>query len=359
MQTARRTTSTGKPAGYPDLRQHIATLEQKGLLYRITEPVDKDAELHPLVRWQFRGGIPERDRKAFLFENVVDGHGKRYDFPVIVGALAASPEIYATGLRATVDEVPARWAKARTSPIPPVSVDGGPVHENVLVGEDLDRFGGLTALPVPISTPGFDNGPYLTAGHFISISPATGERNVGNYRGMIKGPKKLAVFPNGPSKGLWRHWDEAYEKGEKLPCAVVVGCTPAFSYTAVQQIPHGMDEIAVAGGLAGEPIQLVKCVTIPLAVPAEAELVIEGYVNMEVLEPEGPYGESHGYVHPRTLAPFIDVTAITFRNGMIFSSMISQVTPSESSVVKKVGYEVLFLNHLKDYLGIKPVKRVY
>src|SRR5690606_15527857 len=116
----------------------------------------------PLVRWQYRGGIPERERKAFLFEHVVDGHGRKFDFPVVVGALAATPEIYAVGLGCTVEEVPSRWAKAMSNPIEPIIVESGPVHENVLTGDALTAFGGLTAIPCPISTPGFDNGPYLT-----------------------------------------------------------------------------------------------------------------------------------------------------------------------------------------------------
>src|ERR1051326_8299130 len=83
---------------YPDLHDHIARLDAEGLLVRVTRAIDKDAELHPLVRWQFRGGIDEPDRKAFLFENVVDAKGKRYDIPVVVGALAANRRIYGLGI---------------------------------------------------------------------------------------------------------------------------------------------------------------------------------------------------------------------------------------------------------------------
>ena len=84
---------------YPDLQEHLHALEEKGLLLRIHHPINKDTEIHPLVRWQFRGGIPESERKAFFFENVVDGHGRHYNMPVVVGALAASPQIYLMGLK--------------------------------------------------------------------------------------------------------------------------------------------------------------------------------------------------------------------------------------------------------------------
>jgi len=90
--------------GYPDLHEHLETLKQRGLLLTIDRPIDKDAELHPLVRWQFVGGIEEHERKAFLFTHVIDGRGRRYAFPVVVGALAANRAIYSAGMRTAVVE---------------------------------------------------------------------------------------------------------------------------------------------------------------------------------------------------------------------------------------------------------------
>ncbi len=107
MQTAESATPVlARSAGYPDLQDHLETLEARGLLRRIAAPVNKDTQLHPLVRWQYRGGIPEGERKAWLFEQVTNGQGRRYEPPVVVGALAATPEVYAAGLRCTVEEVP-------------------------------------------------------------------------------------------------------------------------------------------------------------------------------------------------------------------------------------------------------------
>jgi 4-hydroxy-3-polyprenylbenzoate decarboxylase len=119
-----------------------------------------------------------------------------------------------------------------------------------------------------------------------------------------------------------------------------------------------VDELAVAGGLAGEPIHLVKCLTVDLEVPAEAEIVFEGIIRTDVMEPEGPFGESHGYMHPRQLNPFMEITCITHKKNPVWVSFISQVTPSESSVIKKVGYEPLFTNHLRNVVAIKSVLRV-
>src|SRR5437667_9079154 len=106
--------TASKPAGGApmDFQQHLAALEAQGLLIRVDRPIDKDTELHPLVRWQFQGGLPEGARRAFLFTNVVDGHGRRYDMPIAVGALAASPRIYAIGMGREVEEIGDAWMRA-------------------------------------------------------------------------------------------------------------------------------------------------------------------------------------------------------------------------------------------------------
>jgi 3-polyprenyl-4-hydroxybenzoate decarboxylase len=105
-----------------DFQDHLADLEAQGLLVRIDRPIDKDTELHPLVRWQFLGGVPEDKRRAFLFTNVIDAKGGRYDIPVVVGALAASPDIYAIGMGQPVSEIGAAWMRAIADPMAPVAV---------------------------------------------------------------------------------------------------------------------------------------------------------------------------------------------------------------------------------------------
>ena len=151
---------------------------------RIDRPINKDTELHPLVRWQFLGGIPEDERRAFLFTNVVDSHGRRYDIPVVVGALAASAKIYAIGMGCAVEEIGAAWMRAIANPIAPVMREvRRPARKLSSTGDDLRKpGGGLASLPVPISTPGFDSAPYLTATLCITRDPETGVRNMGTYR---------------------------------------------------------------------------------------------------------------------------------------------------------------------------------
>src|SRR5216684_7511501 len=112
--------SAGAPAGPPlDFQAHLAALEARGLLMRIDRLINKDTELHPLVRWQFLGGVPEDKRRAFLFSNVTDAKGRRYDIPVVVGALAASPEIYAVGMGQAVADIGEAWMRAIAGPIAP------------------------------------------------------------------------------------------------------------------------------------------------------------------------------------------------------------------------------------------------
>ncbi|MEW5898367.1 MAG: UbiD family decarboxylase, partial [Bacillota bacterium] len=295
----------------------------------------------------------------FLFENVVDNKGKKYPIPVAVAALAGNRAIYATGLQCRPEEIGKVWERALAAPITPVLVENGPVQEEVHQDEELTREGGgFDEFPVPISTPGFDNAPYTTCTHWIAKDPDTGIRNMGNYRGHIKGRNKIGIFPSGLGQDVYIHWQKCKERGIPLQAALVVGAPPVVSYAAVQKVPYGVDELAVAGGLAGEPIRLVKCKTVDLEVPAEAEIVFEGLIRTDVLEPEGPFGESHGYMHPRQFNPFMEVTCVTHKKKPVWVSFISQVTPSESSMIKKVGYEPLFTDYLKKTLSIKSVIRV-
>ena len=354
--------SSSGDRGYPDLQDHIAALKAEGLLLRIDKPVNKDTELHPLVRWQYRGGIPDAERKAFLFTNVFDSQGRTYDMPVLVGALAANRDVYRVGIGVSLDEIGPHWANAVNNPIDPVAVTEAPCQQVVITGEDLVGEGkGLDALPVPISTPGFDSAPYLTAGMFITKDPETGIQNLGTYRGGLKASNRMAVRMSAREGGAggYLHWEKYKARGEKMPCAIVLGCPPSVAYTGPQKIRRDVDELTIAGGLAGAPIRTVKCTGLDLVVPADSEIIIEGLVDTEYLEPEAPFGESHGHISLEDYNMIFEVTAITRKSNAVLSSIISQVTPSESSVIKRVAYEPMFLSHIRDHLGVKSIKRVF
>ena len=347
---------------YPDLHDHLQKLRDKGLLVTIERPIDKDSELHPLVRWQFVGGLAERDRKAFLFTNIRDARGRRYEMPVVVGAIAANREIYSVGMGVPVEEIQAKWDRAIASPIPPRLVEKAVCQEIVLEGAALEGEGnGLDRLPIPVSTPGFDSAPTLTATNVVTRDPDTGVQNMGTYRAALKAPDRLVVRMATRSGGAggYVHYQAHQKRGDaEMPCAIVLGCPPYVAFMGPQKLPIGVDELTVAGGLAGMPIDVVRAKTVDLMVPAESEIVIEGLIDTEWVEPEAPFGESHGHVALEEFNMPMRVTAITMRRGAIVPSYISQVAPSESSVIKRVAYEPLFLAHLRTTLGIRGVNRV-
>jgi 4-hydroxy-3-polyprenylbenzoate decarboxylase len=329
---------------YRDVREHLKALDERGLLVRVRRAINKDTELMPLVRWQFRG-LEERDRKAFLFENVIDAKGKKYSMPVSVGTLAASSEIYSIGLMCTPEEIHERWTQAQMHPVAPVRVSSGPVQEIVWNGEDLLNGHGLDMLPVPISTPGFDNGPYLTSANWVSKDPDTGIYNIGNYRSQIKAPNRNGGLFLGQHMG--QHWQKCKAKGIPLEAAIVIGVIPAIAYAATSKLPYDFDEYSLAGGLAREPIEVIRCQTVDLLVPATAEIVIEGKIPTEWIEPEGPFGEYPGYMGHRGVAPFMEVACITHRRAAIYTALMSQFPPSESSKIKHTGTEKVIFKFLR------------
>ncbi len=344
-----------------NLQEHLADLEAAGLLQRIDRPINKDTELHPLVRWQFVGGIPEDERKAFLFTNVVDSKGQRYDMPVVVGALAASPRIYSMGMGCSVDEVGPMWVRAIANPVAPVMVNDAPCQEVVITGEALRQpGGGLARLPVPISTPGFDSAPYLTMTLCVTRDPESGIQNMGTYRAALKATDRLVVrmAARVGGAGGYLHWIKYRDRKELMPIAIVIGAAPVVVFTGPQKLAIDHDELAVAGALAGAPLRKVRALTVDLDVPADAEIVIEGLIDPQVLEPEAPFGESNGYVALEAYNMPMRVTAITHRRSPVFTAIISQVTPSESSVIKKVAYEPMFLAHLRDQMSVRGIRKV-
>ena len=232
---------------YPDLHDHVRALEKAGQLIRVDRPINKDTEMHPLVRWQFRGGIEEKDRKAFLFTNVTDTKGRKYDIPVLVGGLAANREIYRIGVNCPFEEIDARWVAAAARPIPPRIVTNAPCHEIVIMGKELDKPGkGLDGLPIPISTPGWDVAPYATLSQYITKDPDTGVQNMGNYRGQVKARRRLGMNPSLELRpGIYSHWERLRERGfKKLPCAVVLGAPPVVTFASVQKIAGDARRVA-------------------------------------------------------------------------------------------------------------------
>ena len=338
-----------KRSYFRDLREFISLLEQTGNLHRITARIEKNSELMPLVRWQYQG-LPDSQRKAFLFENVTDPQGRKYDCRVAAGVLGASRAIYKLALgvgdKAGSGGVAERWNDALSHPIPPRLVKKGPVKEVILKGKEISRpDGGLFRFPVPISNPGFDGGPFLTAPYVVTKDPDTGVANVGTYRCMIKGPNKTGVSVS-PAQHIGIHFHKCKEKKLPLQAAIVLGGSPAIGLASVTKVGYGQTEYAAAGGIAGEPIPLVRCESVDIEVPATSEIVIEGEIPTDYMEPEGPFGEYTGYMGGQLVNGLFVVKCITHRKDPILQ-MFTEGVPSESGVMRKMGYESALYKLLK------------
>jgi len=208
---------------------------------------------------------------------------------------------------------------------------------------------------MPIATPGFDAAPYITAPYWVTKDPESGIVNVGMYRAMVKSPTMTGLNFSGPGKGGAIHLRKYRELGVSMPAAIVIGRSPNLGYVAVSPLPQDVDELAVAGGIAGEPVELVKCKTVDLCVPAHAEVVIEGEVDPHLLEPEAPFGESYGFVGPMDMNPFLNVKCITHRRKPVWLATISQYPPSESTKMRQLAFQGTMLRHLKQVLKMSYV----
>ena len=299
---------------YTDLRAYLAALEEKGKLKRITKEVDKDWEIAAVCRQLFLK-IPPRRRPGLMFEKI-----KGFKIPLVAGILGASREIYALGLETdSVDGINRKWDQALEKPIPPRLVKEGPCKENMLVGNQVDIF----KLPVPIWTVGEDPGPFFTSPYVITKDPDTGVRNVGTYRMQVKGPNKTG-FSMGRNQDIAIHVRKNNQRNQPTPVAVVVGTEPSIGFVSVAKMSELLDEFAVAGGLRGEPVDLVPCETVPLEVPATAEIVLEGEIPANYQEQEGPFGEYTGYMGPAGPDSVFHIKCMTFRNNPIYQAFISQ-----------------------------------
>ncbi|MSO19756.1 MAG: UbiD family decarboxylase [Acidobacteria bacterium] len=330
---------------YKDLREYLKVLESKGLLCHITAEVDKDWEISAVCRHTFRS-IPQERRPALMFDKI-----KGHDIPLVVGILGGSREIYATALGTDQKGVWDTWARGK-NPIAPKVVSSGPCQEVVHMGEDAN----LEMLPAPIWTVGQDPSPYHTSPFVISRDPETRVQNVGTYRLQVKNAHRGGLMIN-PQRGMRVHMQKNEAKGGATEAAIVFGTDPVIGLTSVSPFPAGVDELAAAGGIRGEAVEVVRCKTVDIDVPATAEIVVEGRVPYLGNEPEGPFGEYAGYMGAGGNNPVFEVTCITHRKNPIYQAFLSQMPPSESSCIKAFGRELEIRRHLVNNLGL-PVQDV-
>jgi UbiD family decarboxylase len=332
---------------YRDVREYLAELEKRHLLQRVTRPMNKDTEIMPLVRWQFRGGLPESQRKGWLFESVTDSRGRKFDGSVAVAIIGASTDVYAAAMGVkSAAEIAEKWKHAQAHPIAPieVSADKAPVKQVKILGKDLISTGGIDKLPVTITNPGSDSSAYFSAPCWVTKDPETGVYNVGTYRAMVKAPDRIGVSIITGQDGRV-HWEKARALGKPLEAVLILSPSPSVSVCSVNKL--NMSEYDCAGGIDGAPLELVKAETVDLLIPAHAEIAIEGRFRTDILELEGPFGEFAGYVGAQDYQLLFEVTAITHREKPILQAFISEMPPSESSCMRKAGFEGFVMEELK------------
>jgi 4-hydroxy-3-polyprenylbenzoate decarboxylase len=253
-------------------------------------------------------------------------------------AALMKPEVPEGGLIDKMKMLPdlARMAKS-LSAMPPRIVASGPCQEVVKTGDQVD----LAELPVLKCWP-LDAGRFVTLGQVFTRSPETGERNVGVYRLQLFDRRTTAMHWHLHHDGA-QHFFQHQRRGEKMPIAVSIGGDPMYPFMAIAPLPPNTDECLFGGFLRGRPVELVRCKTIDQQVPADAEIVIEGYVDpSEPLVTEGPFGDHTGWYSLEDHFPLYHVTAITHRSNPIYQTTIVGKPPQEDYHMGK-AVERIFL----------------
>jgi len=330
-----------------DFRDFIGIVEQQGRLKRIAKPVDASWEPACLAKWMFQS-LPADDRFGLLFDNVEGS-----EFRLATGVIGASEHTYAMALGVTPDEITDTWIAALLDPKEPREVDGGLSQQVVRLGEDA-RLGDL---PIPVWTPGKDAAPYLTT-IAVTRHAETGVQNMGVYRTQVT-DDHTAIANLSPGRQGQRHYLSYVEQGKPAPIAWVIGAEPVVHLASVANLPIDVDEMAIAGGLNGEPIEMVKAKTIDLLVPANAEIIIEGEIYPGEMDDEGPFGEFAGYMGPVSPKPVVRITAITHREDAIFYGLTSQMPPSESTVMQSLTNAPILLKTLRHDHAEHSVRDVF
>lgn len=310
-----------------DLRSFLNHLEQIGRLNKISKPVDKDWELACLARWAVES-TPEKDSYALLFENI-----KNHAVPVAVN-LFSTPELYAAALGAEPDGLLEFWAQALDHPHKPVEVENGPVLDVVQTSPNLSALD----IPAPIWTPGRDGGPYLSAASVITKDPETGIQNMGIYRMQIHNDRSIGLSFGSKMQHGAIHYAKYCKRQQPMPVAAVIGVPPVVTFAAAAKTAYGVDEMEIAGGLAGSALHVVRGRTVDLLVPAQAECVIEGFVDPDTDRMEGPFGEVLGYVAESSPRPVMRVSAICHRKRPIHHGYVQQMPPSDGHLVMEMGF---------------------
>jgi 4-hydroxy-3-polyprenylbenzoate decarboxylase len=335
----------GVPAHWDDLGTFVRFLEQRGELHRITREIDPVLEVSAIAQRAVRANGP-----ALLFERI---KGSRH--PLLINTYATRRRIsWALGVSdldeharaihdlvrsqppvGLLDKVRMLPKLARVASAMPRTVRHAPCQEIVETEPDLGKLPILTTWPE-------DGGPYITLPMVVTRDPETGTRNVGCYRMQVYDARTTGMHWQLHKTGR-RHMRRYKELGQqRMPVAVALGGDPVLAYAATAPLPDGIDELMFAGFLRRKPVELVRCKTVDLEVPASADFILEGYVDVDELRREGPFGDHTGYYSLADDYPVFHLTCITRRESPIYATTVVGPPPQEDAWLGKAT-ERLFL----------------
>ncbi len=335
---------------YQDLNGFLAALERAGELRRVSTPVDPTLEISEITQ-----RVVRRHGPALLFERPTRG-----GMPVAINLFGTERRMcLALGVERLDEigdrigslvkpELPVGWSGIRDGfgkllqlkNVPPKRVRSAPCQEVVHKGDDVD----LNRLPGLQTWPG-DGGIFHNYGLTHTRHPETGKRNLGLYRLHQHSPNTLGMHWQ-IHKDSNAHHAVAERLGQRLPVAIAFGCDPVVSYAASAPLPPDIDEYLFAGFLRGERVEMVECLTVPLQVPAHAQVILEGYVEPGERHPEGPFGDHTGFYTPVEQFPVLHVECMTMRREPIYHSIVTSKPPQEDGPIGKAT-ERIFLPLLR------------
>lgn len=321
-----------------DIRTWIDQLRGAGLLDTVSKPVDPRTQMGALL-WQSR-------ERALLFDNLEGFPGWRC-LGQAPGDVRLAPLAFGCDRDEMVPEFVRRTGKSGSTRL----VSSGPVKERVFTGDRVD----ITTLPIH-QCGVRDGGPFISAGLMISKDPDTGRRNLSFHRLQMKGPRKTGIllYP----RHSWINYRKHEARGEGMPVAVMIGHHPMYYFAAATTTDYGADELAIASALLQEEVEMVKCETIDMEAPAQAEVVLEGEILPNVREEEGPFSEFQDYyLAGAGRNPVFRVNAMTMRGDAIFKN-IQNGAEVEGCVYHKVPMSSQILRRIRSVGGGAQVRNV-
>ena len=325
-----------------DLREWMSILEKEGELTKVKVEVDWNQEIGGITRRLFDIGGP-----AVLFENIKD-HKDTLCTRLFTGGVSTFPK-YALMLGLPKDtpykELIKVWRERTRNRIKPVVVERGPCKENILKGDDIDLF----QLPVPKWSKN-DGGRYIsTFAAVVTKDRSSGWENSGVYRAVIH-DKHTTTMSVAQGQHIWMHWRSYRRQGENMPLAIAIGGEPLVPVVSAAPVPENVDEWDVIGALRQRPIELVKCETVDLRVPANSEIVLEGELITDVstFVNDGPFSEFTGHYGGKTQRPVFKVKCITFRDNPIFRGTMTGVPVTEDHIIGSVSHSAIVWDLLEE-----------